>query len=353
MSRAAIRRANRLVKQGDTAAAEKALTDAMEKTFRDPRLAIRRGVITSSAEDFANAVKIDPGNRAARYFMGLMALEKGDSHAAIPYLEEALKISPDNVSVRILLALCRIDETGLAPLAKLEPLLPAATARTAAVTLFTLEKLIATTAPGNTGAEEADNVLKGVIGWFLDRLDDFSAIVYWALSHTLNIVLNISDSRRRKVYRLVTEGDRLAAFRKPDEAAICYEKALAIDPANPESLESLVSHHIHCREFDTAAAYLDRLAEVDKDNFHIKRWRADILFAGGDFAGAGTLYDELAADDMLDYFVRYRRGLCCLRTGDDGRAIKYFEESLRLVNHCLLPARLRFAVNISDKAGTG
>lgn len=335
----AMRKAARLSAAGRRGEALAVLEKAARAKRPDARLFIRKGLLTGETGGFEKAMEADPENRAAPFFLALAAFEKGDVRKAEKAVAEAL--APGNHSARTLAAVIAAREGNPEPLLGMASDVPAAVTRVQALALREVEKAIYARDAQDMGAAEREERLSGPAGWLLDRLDDAAVWASWALSRSLNVVLNMSDPEKRALYRNVTEGDRLAGLGGMDEAAEYFEKALTIDPDNPEALESLAEYHMENGEPSRAAALLDRLEEVlgEARAPSLLKRRGEILWMTKKLPEALEAFAEAGRAAPLDYFPPYREGLASLRMGDEAGALEAFAEALSRVNPRLFEER--------------
>ncbi|MGK7344524.1 MAG: tetratricopeptide repeat protein [Candidatus Nitrospinota bacterium M3_3B_026] len=337
----AMRKAARLAAAGRRDEAAGLLTEAARGVKPDPRIFIRKGLLTGAIADFEKAMEADPGNRAAPFFLALAALERGELVKAEKAVTEALRLAPGNHSAMALSAViaARGGETGALPRAA--GAVPSAVTRVQALALLEVERAIHAMDARDMGAAEREERLKGPAGWLLDRLDDAAVWASWALSHALNLVLNMADPEKRALYRNITEGDRLAGLGRMDEAAEFFEKALKIDPDNPEALESLAEYHLEKGGPEKAAEFLDRLERAlgeTRDPSLLKR-RGEIFWMSKKISEAREAFAEAGRMAPLDYFPPYREGLSALRMGDEAGAREAFAETLSRINPRLVTER--------------
>ena len=344
VSNIALRKAQRLFSRGAAEQAVDTLNAAIESGCKDPRLLLRRGLMTGSVEDLKKAGASGSLKRAVPFFIAREEYKNGDLDEAGRFAEEALDASPGNISARVLLALIEFRRGRAEPLFGMRSELVSATLEVQSLALLEVEKAIASIDTADTGASEKEDKLGGPAGWLMDRLDDAAVWIYWALSRFLNLLINITDARRREAYRHVSDGDLLEGLGRAGEAAAVFEKTLSVDPGNQEALESLTRYHLERGDFAKAAAYLDRLEKVSENGAGSEglrlKWRGEILLRTGKTREAERVLAEAGRIRQLDYIIPYRRGLCLARLGADGEARRAFEESLGMINPGLLAERV-------------
>lgn len=347
MAHIVLRKAARLVSNGETEKAGQRLTVAIDSGLSDVRLQIRRAIASGDYKSLKET--LDQGDHksgAGWFFLALDAFRNGDMSGCRLFCGKGIAISPRNLSISALLAVADLVEGDKEPLISFSNLIHHTSIHTQALALMAVEKSILSRRLSDTGAIEGEDQLGGPAGWIMDRLDDIAVFAYWLIWKTLNIIRNIADSKRRAVKSNVLDGDLLEGYRKKNLSVRYYLKALELDSENQEALESMVIKSIENEAFDDALKFLSRLDQSlgqDHDPIpHLIKWEADILFMMMRFSEAEPLYQKAVKLFPLEYMVFYRLGLCRLRLGDEAGAEDFFKKSLGLINHGLIAQRLEF-----------
>ena len=99
-----------------------------------------------------------------------------------------------------------------------------------------------------------------------------------------------------------------------EEATIGLEKAVSLDPRNPELLESLADHYSNLRRFRDSDRIRDRLIELEPDQPLFSLNKADAAFyEKGDLKSVRAVYDALPSsmkDDLQIRNQRYYYAMC-------------------------------------------
>lgn len=340
-----LRTANRLAKAGRMASAVEFLKEACGKEGSDPRFFIRKTLFSGEKEDRNALKRLYPKNAAAMVTASVLSYGAGEYEDAIAFATDGLSARPGDPTLRTIIILSR-SRSGLGPLdiQGLRICAKNAILSVRAYALAEVEKRIIQLRPGDSGAVEKEETLGGPFGFILDRLDDLAAVIGYLLSHSLNLVTHATDSKKRAVYRLVTEGDRLWAMRRHGEAVTWFEEALRIDPNCAEALESLTRHYLDEDETAKAVACFTALEKsLDSSGgsmpLHITKISADLAFFTGKYKKACDLYAETIKAAPHDYVTPYRRGLCLLRTGDEKESVEMFRLALSIPNPQLMEDR--------------
>ena len=345
-SQRVLRKTARRKRAGKDVAASIVLNNAIASDAEgDPRLLIQRGIITGNQQNFSDAADKDRHNRAACYYLAIDSYQSDNLEQAESNLAEALKRSPDNHAAKALLALLEFrKERSLKNLAELSKNLAGVTDVVEAYALYEIESAIIDLNPEESGAAEDEVALKGLAGWVLGSLDDIAALIYWALNHTLNYVINMFDKKRRDAWRNTVQGMLLENFGEREKAMERYRKALLGEPLNRDVLEPLIAYHIETKDPYKADPYLKRLerqAEEEKEyDPHLIRFRADILYLGKSYEQAAKLYTDLTGKEPLAFYNHYRCGLCHIRSGNKTEAVEFLSEALKRINPRLLEKRI-------------
>lgn len=340
----ALHRARRLVNAGRTATAIESLKNACAQ-MTDPRLFIQKALLSGEKEDRAVLRLRHPQNAAALLTASVLSYSAGEYEDAGMSAMDGLSARPGDPSLKTLIILSR-SRAGHEPLniSGLRGCAGDAILSVKAYALAEMERRIIQSRPGDRGAIEKEDALGGPLGFILDRLDDIATVMGFALSHSLNLLRNAGDAKKRAVYRLITDGDRLWAMRRRGEAVTRFEEALLMDPACVEALESLTRHHID--EGDMAKA-VERFSALEKAVMsaggampsHIVRISADLAFFQGEYEKARDLCAETIKTAPHDHMPPYRRGLCFLRMGDESAAVESFKLALSIPNSKLMEER--------------
>lgn len=340
----AIHKARRLVKAGRTATAVESLKNACAQ-MDDPRLFIQKALLSGEKEDRAALRRLYPQNVAALLTTSVLSYAAGEYEDSVGSAMDGLSARPGDPSLKTLVILSR-SRAGHEPLniPDLRECAKNAILSVKAYALAEVERRIIESRPGDRGAVEKEDTLGGPIGFVLDRLDDFASVMGSLLSHSLNLLMHLGDAKKRAVYSLITDGDRLWAMRRRGEAVTRFEEALRIDPACVEALESLTRHYI---EEDDMTKASERFSALEKSLAtagdaippHIVRISADLAFFEGKYEKACGLYAETIKASPHDYVTPYRRGLCLLRMGDESGAVESFKLALSIPNPKLMEER--------------
>lgn len=340
----ALRAASRLAKAGRMATAVESLKNACDNEA-DPRLFMQKAILSGEKGDRHALRHLYPKNAAAMLTASVLSYGGGEYEDAIASAMDGLSARPGDPSLKTLILLSR-SRSGLAPLniPDLRVCAKNAILGVKAYALTEVERRIIELRPGDRGALEKEETLGGPFGFILDRLDDLAAIIGYLLSHSLNLATHATDPKKRAVYRLVTEGDRLWAMRRRGEAVQRFEEALRMYPDCAEALESLTRHYIDEGETAKAMACFTALEKTMEPSGgatppHMTRISADLAFFTGKHKKACELYAETVKAAPHDYMAPYRRGLCLLRTGDGKGAEESFRLALSIPNPQLMEER--------------
>ena len=340
----ALHRARRLVNAGRTATAVESLKNSCAR-MTDPRLFIQKAILSGEIEDRSALRRLYPQNAAALLTASVLSYAAGEYEDADRSAMDGLSASPADSSLKTLILLAR-SRAGHEPLdiPDLRKCAENAVLIVKSHALLELERRIIESHPGDRGAAEKEDTLGGPFGFILDRLDDLAAVMGYLLSHSLNLLMHLGDSKKRAVYRLIADGDRLWAMRRHDEAVTRFEETLRMDPACVEALESLTRHYME--EGDMAKA-VERFSTLEKALAsaggamppHRVRIAADLAFFTGKHEKACGLYAETIKTSPHDHMPPYRRGLCLLRMGAESAAVESFKLALSIPNPKLMEDR--------------
>jgi len=352
----AIRKAARFCKFGQIDRARITLTNAIETGQDDPRLALRLALVSHDFADIDQVPATGSVKAALTLFAAIDAHRRGDHARAVSLLGDCQADAGGNGTIRLLRAVAVFLAGDRTALLGMKNDLPHCSLEVQAICLAAVEGDIIKNNPDDSGAKEREEALIGPIGWMIARLDDVAVWLYWALSHCLNLVINISSPRNRQVYRHVIEGDRLHGLSRKTEAEKHFRRALELDEENPEALESLAVYCLENSNYEQAGRHMDKLAQQSTNdggpNSQLTRLRADLLYARGLYREAEPLYMTAAQDAPLNYFIPYRLGLIRLRDGDVTGAEGHFKRALGLINPKLPVERInRLYELIGERAG--
>lgn len=339
-----LRAVARLAKAGRMATAVESLKKACGDGT-DPRLFIQKAILSGEKEDRLLLKRLYPKNTAAMVTASVLSYGAGEYEDAVVSAIGGLSSRPGDSSLKTIILLSR-SRLGLAPLdiPDLRIYAKNAILGVRAYALAEVERRMLQLRPGDRGAVEKEETLGGPFGFILDRLDDLAAFIGYLLSHSLNLVTNAMDSKKRAVYRLIIEGDRLWAMRRRVEAARRFEEALRLDPGCAEALESLTRHYLDEGETAKAVACftaLEKSLDTSGGSMppHLTKISADLAFFTGKYDKACDLYAETIKAAPHDYLAPYRRGLCLLRAGDEKGAVESFGLALSIPNPRLMEDR--------------
>ncbi len=76
-----------------------------EKYFRQGYVAFQKGDFIKASAHFEKALKINPTNELASFFLGVSKLETGDRDASKSHLEQSVKAAPDFYASHVALGL--------------------------------------------------------------------------------------------------------------------------------------------------------------------------------------------------------------------------------------------------------
>jgi tetratricopeptide (TPR) repeat protein len=338
-----IHTARRLAKTGRMAEAVESLKKACG-CMDDPRLAIQKALLTGEQEDRSALRRLHPQSGAALLTASVLSYGAGEFENAIGAATEGLSARPGDPSLKTIILLARSRSGQDVDIRNLRECAKNAILGVRAYALTEMERRIIQSRPDDNGAAEKEDTLGGPFGFLLDRLDDLASVMGCLLSHSLNLVKYAGDAKKRAVYSLITQGDRLWAMRRRDEAAKCFEEALRIDPDCVEALESLARHCLDTGEMAKAMACFSSLEKaISSDGeaapTHILRISADIAFFTRNHKKACGLYSRIIETAPHDYVAPYRRGLCLLRMGDEKGAVESFRLALCIPNPRLMEDR--------------
>lgn len=342
---AALHRATRLAAAGRRDDAEKTVRAALSAGAKDIRLLIRLGSITGDYSGLKQKLAGSQAPGAGWLFLAMDAYRRNNITEAAEYSRKAMDTSPANDTARAVAALVRAAQGAPGGLAAAAAAIANASLEAQALALLASESAIIAADPADTGAaEQEDEGMKGPAGWLLNRLDDLAILIYWMFSSLINVTTNVSDSGRRAVYGHVIRGDLMYGLGKLDGARSAFLQAAEADPGCMEAVESLAALAIQRGDVAEAREMVDRLFQNAgsgaADNDLWTRWKADVLFLGGEFQEAAKYYEKAEAAAPRTYIIPYRLGLAALRRGDSDRAIEKFARALSLINPGLLEGRL-------------
>jgi tetratricopeptide (TPR) repeat protein len=334
----------RLVKAGRMAEAVESLKKACGQ-MADPRLAIQKALISGEKKDRQALRRLHPQNGAALLTASVLSYGAGEYEDAIGSAMDGLCAKPDDPSLKTLILLAR-SRSGGEPLniPNLRICAKNAILGVRAYALTEVERRMIQLRPDDSGSVEKEDALGGPFGFILDRLDDIAAAMSSMLSHSLNLLRHLADRKKRAVYSLIAQGDRLWAMRRHDDAAKRFEEALQLDPACLEALESLTRYYLDKAETAKAVACFASLektisSEGDTAPAHVLQISADIAFFTLKHKKASGIYSRIIESAPHDYVAPYRRGLCLLRMGDEKGAVESFRLALCSPNPCLMESR--------------
>ncbi|MBF0291947.1 MAG: tetratricopeptide repeat protein [Nitrospinae bacterium] len=339
-----LRAVSRLAKAGRMETAVESLKKACGDGI-DPRLFIQKALLSGEKEDRAILKRLYPKNAAAMVTASVLSYGAGEYEDAVEFAMDGLSARPSDPSLKTLILLSRSrSDQGLLNIHDLRVCAKNAILTARAYALAEVERRMIQLRPGDRGVVEKEETLGGPFGFILDRLDDLAAVIGYLLSHSLNLVTHAMDGKKRAVYRLIAEGDRLWAMRRRGEAAGRFEEALRIDPECVEALESLTRHYLDEGETAKAVACFTALEKsLDTSGgstpLHLTKISADLAFFTGKYNKACDLYAETIKAAPHDYVTPYRRGLCLLRTGDEKGAVESFRLALSIPNPQLMEER--------------
>lgn len=339
----ALHTAHHLAKTGRIAEAVESLKKTCGR-MADPRLSIQKTLLTGEKEDRDTLRRLHSQSGAAMLTASVLSYGAGEYDKAAGAAVDGLCARPGDPSLKTLVLLAHSRSGQDVDIPSLRECAKNAILGVRAYALTEVERRIIQSRPDDTGAVEKEDTLGGPFGFLLDRLDDLAAVMGYLLSHLLNLVKHAGDAKKRAVYSLITQGDRLWAMRRHGEAAKRFEEALRIDPACLEALESLARHCLDKGETAKAVAFfssLEKLAESEDDVMptHIARISADLAFFTRNHKQACRLYSGIIETSPHDYMAPYRRGLCLLRMGDEKGAALSFRLALQIPNPRLLEGR--------------
>jgi tetratricopeptide (TPR) repeat protein len=335
--------AQHLAKTGRMAEAVQSLKKACG-LIADPRLAIQKALLTGEKEDREALRRIHPQSGAALLTASILSYGAGEFENAIGAATDGLCARPGDPSLKTVILLARSRSGQDVDIHHLRECAKNAILGVRACALTEVERRMIQSRPDDNGAIEKEDTLGGPFGFLLDRLDDLASVMGFALYHSINLVRHVVDAKKRAVYSLITQGDRLWAMRRRDEAAKRFEEALQVDPNCVEALESLVRHYLDKGDVAKAVACFSSLektvaSEAETAPTHILRISADLAFFTRNHKKAHSLYSRIIESAPHDYVAPYRRGLCLLRMGDEKGAVESFRMALGIPNPRLMEDR--------------
>jgi predicted Zn-dependent protease len=142
------------------------------------------------------------------------------------------------------------------------------------------------------------------------------------------------DDRAERVQRLVGEGARLLAARRPGEAMELLSQAWELDPQNAAAAINLGGAYILQGKHERAIPALEAAARLEPDNPMIWMNLAAAYLGKLPFATqerqdrAIAAFERAVALNPRTPHVHYNLGLIYLERDDPGRAAAYFRDAL-------------------------
>jgi len=115
-----------------------------------------------------------------------------------------------------------------------------------------------------------------------------------------------------------------------DEAAALYGQAAERDPENPRWLRLLARVYLKTGETRRLTGVLTRLAEMDADDFLVRKKLAQLALAREDYPRVVNWARDAMHVDVLDAQVHRMLGQALVATADPGKAISAFETAVEL-----------------------
>jgi len=117
---------------------------------------------------------------------------------------------------------------------------------------------------------------------------------------------------------------------QPDAALKSFERALAIDPSQPDALRWVAMLHTSQGRIDNAIEAYERLLEQDPTNRFVLSTLADLYVLQGELAKAAELYDRLIREHGASSQLHFNLGVLYGRLGQFALAIEELSRALEL-----------------------
>ncbi|MCU1350680.1 MAG: Tetratricopeptide repeat protein, partial [Acidobacteria bacterium] len=182
-------------------------------------------------------------------------------------------------------------------------------------------------------AMEAKSQYQVLADYYLKHGDPGNALaIYRKISeldpNSINVHVKLADlySQNNQTADALKEYDRVGRMLLKrgmlDEAVQVFRKALKVDPANAELVESLVTALIEAKDYDNAAQIVQTSLEGNSNNARILAIAGRVALARGDTAGARQALERGLAANPDEPSIRESLADLYLKTGNADRALE-------------------------------
>lgn len=277
------------------------------KTAANPMMEkMHKALAYQKAGEFAKAQKIYklvlkklPDNADANHLLGVTYRQLGDPETAIKYIEKAIKLSPGQGVFYSNLARAHSDIPASGPEAILE----------------NAEKALLL----NPNIVEAHN-LKAIALSKLNRNDEAEEIFKLLISK----VPGYADANSN--YGLLLRDQKRYA-----EAVDFFDRAVKLDPANPENYIQRARARLETEAFERSKAELEQALKLFNDNANLHHEMARLLYKTGDHVGALPFAQAAFKDNPEDPHRITTLGVISQSLGQFEEALGHFSKARRLI----------------------
>jgi tetratricopeptide (TPR) repeat protein len=126
------------------------------------------------------------------------------------------------------------------------------------------------------------------------------------------------------------KGNKLLAEQKYGEAAVAFQDAIGLDPANWGYHLNLGLALKKAGQADEALAAFRKAADLNPESYSANKEAGEALAKSGQHAEAKTFYEKAVALSPDDPDAQYNLGVCQVNLGESEAALPHFEKAVEL-----------------------
>jgi len=155
---------------------------------------------------------------------------------------------------------------------------------------------------------------------------DAPAAAQQPLAPNQQAFLNLPEERRKEFIKQINDAQRLFQQKRIFETFDALDKADAVFPDNPDSLNIRGACYVEIRNFDKASAAFNKALLLSPDNPSINFNIAEVLFVTKDWKGAHDLFLKILKDlpkenVALSRLIEFKILLCKKKLGMKEQAV--------------------------------
>jgi tetratricopeptide (TPR) repeat protein len=146
----------------------------------------------------------------------------------------------------------------------------------------------------------------------------------------LKSVAVVAENSYSAADKAFLKGNKLLAEQKYGEAAVAFQDAIGLDPANWGYHLNLGLALKKAGQADEALAAFRKAADLNPESYSANKEAGEALAKSGQHAEAKTFYEKAVALSPDDPDAQYNLGVCQVNLGESEAALPHFEKAVEL-----------------------